>query len=241
VGSTGTYNYKDLAVKHIKAIQKSELNATSKLLTYGDWVGANDSYSNQSRSSDWIIDHFRAFRTATGDAAWDAIRTRHQDTITNLQSQYAPATGLLPDFVVNTRTSPKPAPGEVLEDKNDGSYFWNACRDPWRIGVDAVTSGDARSLASARKLNTWIRTRTGGNPAKVAAGYKLNGTQIDSGNEPAFFAPFAVAALTDPGSQAWVDALWNHMLNTPFGNNDYYSTSIQLQVMIIVSGNYWVP
>ena len=72
-------------------------------------------------------------------------------------------------------------------------------------------------------------------------GYKLNGTQIDSGNEPAFFAPFAVAAITDPGSQTWVDALWTHMLNTSFGSKDYYSTSIQLQVMITVSGNHWIP
>ena len=143
--------------------------------------------------------------------------------------------------MVNTNTAPKPAPGEVLEDPNDGNYFWNACRDPWRIGADAVTSGDAASVASARKLNTWIKAKTGGDPSKIATGYKLNGTQIDSGNEPAFFAPFAVSAIADPDSQAWLDALWNQMLKAPFGSNDYYSTSIQLQVMIIVSGNYWVP
>jgi endo-1,4-beta-D-glucanase Y len=238
-GSAGTYNYKDLAVKHIKAIQKSELNSKTNLLTYGDWASGGE--LNQSRSSDWIIDHFRAFRTATGDAGWDAIRTKHQDVTTDLQTRYAAGTGLLPDFVVNTNTAPKPAPGQVLEDKNDGNYFWNACRDPWRIGTDAVTSGDAKSVASAHKLNTWIKSKTGGNPSKIATGYRLNGTQIDSGNEPAFFAPFAVTAITDPASQAWVDALWTHMLNTSFGSKDYYSTSIQLQVMIVVSGNYWVP
>jgi hypothetical protein len=31
------------------------------------------------------------------------------------------------------------------------------------------------------------------------------------------------------------------MLNTSFTSTDYYSTSIQLRVMIVVSGNYWVP
>ena len=46
--------------------------------------------------------------------------------------------------------------------------------------------------------------------------------------------------MTDSGSQAWLDALWNKMLNTPF-TGDYYSTSIQLQVMITVTGNHWVP
>ncbi|MFB7582967.1 glycosyl hydrolase family 8 [Streptomyces hydrogenans] len=240
-GSTGTYNYKALALKHIAAIKKDELNATTKLLKLGDWSSSGDQYYYISRTSDWMVDHFRAFRAASGDTTWDAVRTAHQTQIANLQSGYAPSTGLLPDFVVDTNTSPKPAPGEVLEDPNDGQYWWNACRTPWRIADDAVTSGDAKSLAAARKLNGWIKSKTGGDPNKIAMGYKLNGTQISAGSEAAFFAPFAVAAMTDSGSQAWLDALWNKMVATPIETGSYFSASIQLQVMITVSGNHWVP
>ncbi|MGW6963071.1 glycosyl hydrolase family 8 [Streptomyces zaomyceticus] len=240
-GSAGTYNYKDLALKHIAAIKKDELNPTTKLLKLGDWSSSGDQYYWISRTSDWMVDHFRAFRTASGDTTWDAVRTAHQTQISRLQSTYASGTGLLPDFVVDTNTTPKPAPGQVLEDPNDGAYWWNACRTPWRIADDAVTSGDATSLAAARKLNSWIKTKTGGDPNKIAIGYKLNGTQISSGSEAAFFAPFAVAAMTDSGSQAWLDALWNKMLATPIDTSSYFSASIQLQVMITVSGNHWVP
>ncbi|MGI5176050.1 glycosyl hydrolase family 8 [Dactylosporangium sp. CA-152071] len=240
-GSAGTYNYKQLAIRHINAIKANEVNPTTHLLLLGDWSTPGDSLYWTTRPSDFMIDHFRAFRAATGDTAWDTIRTAHQNLITNLQAQYASGTGLLPDFVVNTNTTPKPAPGEVLEDPNDGKYFWNSCRTPWRIGADAVTSGDAASLASARKLNTWVRGKTGGNPNSIAVGYSLSGSAISSGSEPAFFAPFAVAALTDPGGQAWLDALWTKMVNTSFTSNDYYSTSIQLQVMIVASGNFWAP
>ncbi|MEX0173030.1 glycosyl hydrolase family 8 [Streptomyces sp. LMG1-1-1.1] len=240
-GSTGTYNYKDLALKHIAAIKKDELNATTKLLKLGDWSSSGDQYYWITRTSDWMVDHFRAFRTASGDTTWDAVRTAHQTQISRLQSTYASGTGLLPDFVVDTNTTPKPAPGQVLEDPNDGAYWWNACRTPWRIADDAVTSGDATSLAAARKLNGWIKTKTGGDPNKIAIGYKLNGTQISSGSEAAFFAPFAVAAMTDSGSQAWLDALWNKMVATPIDTSSYFSASIQLQVMITVSGNHWVP
>ncbi|MFD7964415.1 glycosyl hydrolase family 8 [Streptomyces zaomyceticus] len=240
-GSTGTYNYKDLALKHIAAIKKDELNPTTKLLKLGDWSSSGDQYYWISRTSDWMVDHFRAFRTASGDTTWDAVRTAHQTQISRFQSTYASGTGLLPDFVVDTNTTPKPAPGQVLEDPNDGAYWWNACRTPWRIADDAVTSGDATSLAAARKLNSWIKTKTGGDPNKIAIGYKLNGTQISSGSEAAFFAPFAVAAMTDSGSQAWLDALWNKMLATPIDTSSYFSASIQLQVMITVSGNHWVP
>ncbi|MEU2077238.1 glycosyl hydrolase family 8 [Streptomyces sp. NPDC013489] len=240
-GSTGTYNYKDLALKHIAAIKKDELNPTTKLLKLGDWSSAGDQYYYITRTSDWMVDHFRAFRTASGDTTWDAVRTAHQTQISRLQSTYASGTGLLPDFVVDTNTTPKPAPGQVLEDPNDGAYWWNACRTPWRIADDAVTSGDATSLAAARKLNSWIKTKTGGDPNKIAIGYKLNGTQISAGSEAAFFAPFAVAAMTDSGSQAWLDALWNKMLATPIDTSSYFSASIQLQVMITASGNHWVP
>ncbi|SEB76642.1 glycosyl hydrolase family 8 [Streptomyces sp. TLI_105] len=240
-GSTGTYNYKDLALKHIAAIKKDEVNATTKLLKLGDWSSSGDQYYYITRTSDWMVDHFRAFRAASGDTTWDAVRSAHQTQISRLQSTYASGTGLLPDFVVDTNTTPKPAPGQVLEDPNDGSYWWNACRTPWRIADDAVTSGDATSLAAARKLNGWIKTKTGGDPNKIAIGYKLNGTQISSGSEAAFFAPFAVAAMTDPGSQAWLDALWNKMVATPVDTSSYFSASIQLQVMITASGNHWVP
>ncbi|MCB8901724.1 MULTISPECIES: glycosyl hydrolase family 8 [unclassified Streptomyces] len=240
-GSTGTYNYKDLALKHIAAIKKDELNPTTKLLKLGDWSSSGDQYYYISRTSDWMVDHFRAFRTASGDTTWDAVRTAHQTQISRLQSTYASGTGLLPDFVVDTNTTPRPAPGQVLEDPNDGAYWWNACRTPWRIADDAVTSGDATSLAAARKVNSWIKTKTGGDPNKIAIGYKLNGTQISAGSEAAFFAPFAVAAMTDSGSQAWLDALWNKMLATPIDTSSYFSASIQLQVMITASGNHWVP
>uniref|UniRef100_UPI0004CD11DB glycosyl hydrolase family 8 n=1 Tax=Streptosporangium roseum TaxID=2001 RepID=UPI0004CD11DB len=240
-GSAGTYDYKQLAIKTINAIKSGEVNPTTKLMKLGDWTSSGDQYYWISRSSDWMIDHFRAFRKATGDATWDTVRTNHQNLIASQQANYAASTGLLADFVVNTNTTPKPASGQVLEDPNDGKYWWNACRDPWRIGADAVTSGDAKSLAAARKLNTWIKGKTGGDPGKIAVGYALNGTQISSGSEPAYFAPFAVAAMTDSGSQAWLDALWNKMLNTSFTPTDYFSTSIQLQVMITVTGNHWVP
>jgi endo-1,4-beta-D-glucanase Y len=240
-GSAGTYNYKALAIKHINAIKASEINPTTHLLKLGDWSSCCDTLYYTTRPSDHMIDHMRAFRAATGDTAWDTIRSAHQTLITNLQSQYAPSTGLLPDFVINTNTTPQPPSGQVLESANDGKYYWNSCRTPWRIGSDAVTSGNSASLASARKMNTWIKSKTGGNPASITDGYSLSGSSLDSGNDACFYAPFAVAAMTDSGSQAWLDALWTHMVNRSFGSSEYYNMSVQLQVMIVVSGNYWIP
>jgi hypothetical protein len=53
--------------------------------------------------------------------------------------------------------------------------------------------------------------------------------------------PRRPAATTDPGSQVWLDALWNKMVQTPIGGDDYFAPSVQLQVMITVTGNHWMP
>ena len=234
-GSTGAHDYRRLAVKRIEAVKASEINAETHLLTLGDWATPDDPLHRLSRSSDWMIDRFRAFEKATGDPGWATVRTAHQDLIASLQARHG--TGLLPDFVRDGR----PVKGRALEDRHDGAYYWNALRDPWRIGDDALTSGDARSLAAARKLTTWIKGRTGGDPDRIAAGYELDGTPIGKDPEPAFTAPFAVAAMTEPSSQAWLDALWKTMAATAFDANDYFAASVQLQVMITVSGNRWAP
>ncbi|MFE2430912.1 glycosyl hydrolase family 8 [Streptomyces sp. NPDC059373] len=238
-GSDGTYDYKALAVKRINAVKASELHPSTHLLKLGDW--SSGSYDRISRTSDWMPDHFKAFKKATGDTTWDTVLDKTQQVTADLQAQYAPNTGLLPDFVVNTTTTPKPAAGEVLEDPHDGDYNWNACRDPWRLGTDAALYGDSRSKAAAGRLNAWIKAKTGGNASKITSGYTLGGTAYGSTGEPAFFAPFAVAAMNDSGSQAWLDALWKQMLATSPSSSDYYSTSVQLQSMLVVTHNYLTP
>ncbi|WP_249026842.1 hypothetical protein [Amycolatopsis lexingtonensis] len=158
--------------------------------------------------------------------------------MSQLQSQYAPNTGLLPDFVVSTNTTPKPAPADFLEGPYDGKYSWNACRDPWRLGVDAITAPNSAAAAQVRKMTTWIKSTTGGDPAKIQSGYSLSGSKTESGQHPCFTAPFAVAAMADPGSQAWLDKLWTAVSSWSPDSTDYYGTGITIQVLLILSGNY---
>jgi len=236
-GSTGSVDYKAEAVRIINAIKKSEVNNSTKFTLLGDW-GNDAEYKNSSRSSDWMPGHLRAFAKATGDSFWDSVRTRSETAVSQLQSQYAPNTGLLPDFVVNTNSTPKPAPADFLEGPYDGKYSWNACRDPWRLGADAITASGSAAAAQVHKMNTWIKSATGGDPSKIQSGYSLSGTKTESGQHPCFTAPFAVAAMTDPGSQAWLDKLWTSIAAFSPDSTDYYGTGITVQVLLILTGNY---
>ncbi|MEO8207042.1 MAG: glycosyl hydrolase family 8, partial [Chthoniobacterales bacterium] len=243
-GSTGTYNYKNLAISRINAIKKSEINPTTKLPLMGDWASPSDSYYYGTRTSDFMVDHFRAFKAATGDVFWDSVVTATQNLVTYLQKNYASSTGLVPDFVVSTNTAtPKPASANYLEGNDDGNYSYNATRVPWRLGADAAVYGDATSKAQVQKMTVWIRVATANNPDNIKSGYTLAGKALETYSDPIFTAPFAPAAMQAADNQVWLDALWTSMTKEAAKSKitTYYGSSILLQCMIVTSGNYWSP
>ncbi|MGV0992941.1 MAG: glycosyl hydrolase family 8 [Mycobacterium sp.] len=242
-GSTGTYNYKQLAITRINAIKASEMNPTTYLPTLGDWNTPGDSLYNSTRPSDLMIDHFRAFKAATNDVFWDSAVTAAGNLIAQQQNTYAPTTGLVADFVVNTNATPKPAPANFLEGSTDGQYAYNSVRVPWHLGVDAVVFGNALSKAEVQKITAWFRTKTGDTPSKVVSGYKLDGTSVVNYLDPEFVATLGPAAMGDPSNQAWLDKIWTYTVaqSQTSAANSYYSASLMLQSMIVMSGNYWTP
>ncbi|MFG1920763.1 glycosyl hydrolase family 8 [Cryptosporangium sp. NPDC048952] len=238
----GGTTYLDLARRRIEAIKRSIIDPESHLVRAGDWArDGDDDVSRISRSSDWMLGHFRAFRAVTGDQFWDVVLDAHLSLITRLQAEYSPGTGLLPDFVTHIHRTPRPADGEILESENDGRFSWNACRDPWRIGTDAVLSGDPRSVAAAAHLNTFARTTTRDEPTRIRAGYSLDGRPLVDYSEPAFVVPFAVPAMLDRNGQHWIDAEWRYLTSTPIKQDSYYPATITLQVMLVLTGNWWTP
>ncbi|MFI5958531.1 glycosyl hydrolase family 8 [Cryptosporangium sp. NPDC051539] len=238
----GGPSYADLARRRIEAIKRSLVEPRSHLLRAGDWArDGDDDVSRISRSSDWMLGHFRAYRAVSGDPFWDAVLEAHLSLITRLQGSYSHGTGLLPDFVTDIDREPRPAHGEILESENDGSYWWNACRVPWRIGTDAVLSGDPRSIDAAGALNTFARNTTRDDPTRIRAGYSLKGRALTDDLEPAFVVPFAVPAMLDPNGQQWIDNQWHYLTTTPVRPDAYYPATIGLQVLLVLTGNWWTP
>jgi hypothetical protein len=187
-----------------------------------------------------MIDHFRAYRAATGDRAWDAVVSACQSMVSGLQRDFSPETGLLPDFIVGADGSPRPAPPGFLEGPHDGQYYYNALRDPWRLGTDALLHGDATSLAQVRRIGRWIAVATHGDPHEVRPGYQLDGTPVGGTHDftTAFAAPFGVAAMTDPALQSFLDATYAAVHDR---HEDYYEDSLTLMSLLVMSGNFWSP
>jgi endo-1,4-beta-D-glucanase Y len=235
-GSTGTINYLAEAKKVINAIKSAEVNHTTHLTMLGDW---DEQTAYSTRPSDFMIDHFRSFASATGDADWNKTVDATYQVIGTITGPTGPAktTGLMPDFVVSTNTTAKPANSGFLEGPHDGDYDYNSCRYPWRLGTDYIVSGDAKAKAAAVQLTTWIKGAAK-TPDGIRSGYKLSGTAYVDYVDMAFEAPFGVAALGG-GDQAWLDAMWTSI--SGMGAEDYYSDSIKLLSMVVMSGNWWAP
>lgn len=244
-GSAGAIDYHAAALTVMQGILESTIGPQSRLPMLGDWVNPQGSPYNQytPRTSDFMPAHFRAFCRASGNAAWPQVVTALQSATETLQTTYAKKTGLLPDFAVpqsRRSTKPKPAPPNFLEGPYDGDYNYNACRDPWRLGVDGLLNGDAVSLRQTQAMSLWVEQAAKGEPLKIRAGYKLNGQPLPNSNyfTTAFASPFAVGAMTSPTQQVWLDKLYSAIRTEQL---DYYEDSITLQCLLILSGNYWDP
>ena len=231
-GSAGSFNYKAEAIKTINAMKAKNMHPDGR--TKGLPSSANN------RTSDYMIGHFKAFKRATGDAFWDLAVDKAFSLLNTLQANYAPNTGLIPDFVINTGTNPAPSNGYIGDGNAfEGFYYWNACRLPWRLASDYVTSGDVRSKVVLTKLMDFFNNSTGGNPALIKSGYKLDGTVIGNYANASFIGPATAGAMVDAKFQPFLNSLWTY--SSSHAATSYYDAELQLLSMMVASGNWWNP
>jgi len=233
-GSSGTWNYLQEGIRTIDAIAAWNMKP--------DGTTQGMATPNVSRTSDYMIGHFRAFKRATGDSLWDRAVHRSYWLVDHMQRNFSPHCGLMPDFIVNTDTdNPIPSPGGMGDFVDtEGHYFANAQRNPWRYASDYVTSGDSRWGDVCRKLVEFIERDAGGNPASISAGYHLDGHAMSRSYSPeGMIGPMLCGAMVDARFQNFCNSLWTW--NASNFTTDYYDSELQLLPMIVASGNWWNP
>jgi endo-1,4-beta-D-glucanase Y len=243
-GSCGAIDYAAEALAVLADIEDGEVDASGRYVLLGDWVDSGDlQYYPSTRSSDFMPDHLRSFAAASGGGVWADVLDHTYQVFDDLQTNFSPATGLLPDFIADPLGTPQPVAAGFLEGANDGAYDYNACRDPWRLATDFLVSGDARAKTAAQRITTWIRTATGGDPSAIRSGYQLDGDPSPGTDylSMAFVAPLGVGAMADAANQAWLNDVWDLVVATPLSAEGYYENTLKLLAMIAMSGNWWAP
>jgi hypothetical protein len=193
--------------------------------------------------------HFLAFAKAdkANRATWTALHDKVASIVNHQLATGSAGTGLMPDFMVQSGSDFVPTPGKYLETAHDGDFSYNACRTPWRLAMSYISYGNTGLLAAQQATNSWIRTSTAGNASGIRAGYYVlngvNGTSFVRYSDLAFTAPMTVNAMLGGGAgQTWLNTLWTLITGGDFGPTvDYYGDSIRMQVLLTVSGNWWVP
>lgn len=242
-GSNGAINYLQEAQLAIEALKEQEINTETYSVLLSNAVVPQSGDYYDTRCSDFMPAHFKAFGKATHDNFWNKVADTNYDLFKFLQHQYSPAAGLVPDFVEHVNKNLGAARPNYLESKYDGAYNYNACRVPWRIATDFIINGDGRSKQFVEKINKWLRKKTGNNPANICAGYTLEGDALANRNFEAmsFIASFSVGAMVDFNNQEWLNKLWDYIFNFDIDQFDYYGNTIKMITLIILSGNYWAP
>jgi endo-1,4-beta-D-glucanase Y len=199
-------------------------------LRLGDW----NEKPGQTRPSDLMPTHFRAFGAATGDPLWEKVEKQCYAILGELQEGSAPRTGLVPDFAVEKEGRWVPARPCFLEGRTDGDYSYNACRVPWRIGWAALTLNDERARNFLKPLMGWVSANIP-TPVEFRSGYHLDGSSVRNSEAGVgcFLAPTGVAAKA-LGNKGWEDAVFSYGKNC---REEYYSDSVNLLCLILMSGN----
>ena len=239
-GSQGKIDYLSAAKLVIGDIMEYEVSRTDWILRLGDWaydVSESDKYYAATRASDFIMQYFPVFADVTGDARWMQLYD-HTYTIIN-QFVDTFQTGLLPDFIIKDQNGKWiPAPASFLEDENDGNYYYNSCRVPWRISTDAIAGKNADAKKYAETVNSFFSEKTGGNPEKIMAGYTPDGKAVSDWDDLCFTAPLMLSASA-AGDTKWHDAVRKAVLDT--GTDSYFGNTIAMLCLITDDGGWKIP
>jgi endo-1,4-beta-D-glucanase Y len=235
----GDPKYRKEALKIIHAISK-DLVRKDGSLRLGDWQ-VNKSVDKErgegTRTSDFEMATFLVFYQLTKDGIWNRVEDCCYNTLEQLQREYAPKTGLFPDFAVKRKDEKwAPAHKGFLEGDKDGDFGYNACRVPWRIGFAAIYDAEPRAKRTAERLMKWV-VSTHEDPKDFKAGYRLDGTPVTDASKMVFTAPTGVAAMAT-GNQKWLDKTFYLAAKT---TDSYFSDSVNMLCLLIMSGNYWIP
>lgn len=127
-------------------------------------------------------------------------------------------------------------------DPSSMDFGWDACRTPWRVGMDYLWYGTESSKAMLQNTLTMMEAQNMMD-SPVHAGFYSNLDADDpadlvlesNGGMSAFLGAYACALMIDESKKESLDLFYNRLKNNL--ESPYYSPTLQVLYLLTISGN----
>ncbi len=126
------------------------------------------------------------------------------------------------------------------------TYQYDACRTPFRIGLDWCWNGEGRAQSYLAKINSFFG---GIGAANIVDGYALNGTPQPATSAPngggavplsdPFVGPAAVGAMSGSAYRSLLNDGYGLLAKShPYAGGEYYASSWRVLSLLMMTGNF---
>jgi glycosyl hydrolase family 8 len=182
-----------------------------------------DYMSNSSHPDYAAPDYYGVFASVSGDMSWNAVSTGEYSQLSGAQN---PSTGLIPDSV------------------GGGTFGFDACRAPWRVGLDYCWNGSASAKSFLTPMVAYFMqvSQSGAMASDIKIPVPLSGGSGQY-NTGAISGPAAVAAMISSANQTLINNSWNYLYSLVISASNpstpnYFGATVGLISLLALSGNF---
>jgi endo-1,4-beta-D-glucanase Y len=198
-------------------IKSQEINSSNNVKD-GNFLNAGSTHPDYAAP-----DYYKVFASVSNDSGWSAVTTAEYAQLSGAQN---PSTGLIPDAV------------------GGNTFGYDACRAPWRVGLDYCWSGAAAAKSFLVPMVSYFmqvsQNGSAVNGIKIPVSTAGGTGQFNSG---AITGPAAVAAMMSSSNQTLVNNSWNYLYSLVSsasnpGSSNYFSATLGMISLLALSGNF---
>ena len=196
-----------------------------------------------TRSSDLMLSHLRAFADASGEQRWLTVRDRGYGLIDTITGKVQPQDR--PDAGLHRRSR---------QGAEAGSGKLHGGRERRRISRGtrpAIPGGSGSTICcmarrgpqgGARRAQQMGAHKVKDRPEAVADTYRLDGRRPGRRHRRAHLRGADGRGRDDRSRhQAWLNAVWDHVVAQKLEDDDFYGNTLKLMAMIAMSGHWTKP
>jgi len=195
------------------AILFNEVAGDGMLIPGDQWGSTNRTFPDYFSPA-----YFRVFKQVSGNSQWDIVINRNYAILAKVTGDY----GLVPDYTTSTYDLSQP-------------YKYDACRMPWRIGMDYCFNGTPEAKAYLDKVGAFFNSQ---GVANIVDGYMLTGMKTTTANSTnmAFVGPAGIAGMS--GFPKLLDDAFTFGATGNGGTSGYFQQTLRVITMLMMSGNF---